>query len=94
MHKINYWVVVVRLHPPACFQPRGEYTEELGASYVADVAPALVRKVELGEYCVLADWCIAEVVDWCATAVDAKALAEQVRAKHPGLDVRELMTAE
>jgi hypothetical protein len=94
MHRINYWVVVVRVHAPPSIVPRPVYSEELGAAYVADVAPALVRKVELGEYCVLADWSIAEVVDWCATAADAAALAALVRGKHPELDVRELMTAE
>jgi len=106
MYQINYWVVVVRVRPPRCFVPRpgkchplgGEYREEywdeIGAPYVADVAPALVRKVELGEFCVLPDWCIAEVIDWYPSAEAMKAAADELRSKHPELDIRELMTAE
>ena len=67
-HQIHYWTVLVRVHPPDAWRGRPllwqeVYNEELAAPYVADVAPSLVRKVELGEYCVLPDWSIAEVIE-------------------------------
>lgn len=100
--KLNYWVVVVRVHPSAAMLAKKfrshagipEYTDELGAGYVHDVAPALVRKVELGEYCVLPDWSIAEVVNWYASMELAYAAGAELRKQHPGLDIRELVTAE
>lgn len=100
--KLNHWVVVVRVHPSAAMLAKKrrsdgglpEYSEELGAGYVADVAPALVRKVELGEYCVLPDWSIAEVYQWYPNAQMAQWHAQSLRELHPNLDIRELVTAE